>query len=402
MKIAKKLQNEKNKTYYPLNCMDVVHRFDQSDQRHLHTTPLKKTAEGYLVGRAVVTNVGVFRYRRADGSTIHELRLPEEVFAQESLDSLKLKPVTLSHPTERLDPANVATYQIGSLGDNPSNNTDGDGFHVAVDMTITRQDGIEAVNDGIRSLSMGYTCELEQAAPGACWCGMPYDYIQRKIRYDHCAVVPKGRAGDAAQLRIDEAFQVIEEYDSKTIADKGETMKKIHIDSVEYEGDEGLIRAYSEERKRADSLTTSFEKLKAEYAEKVGAIQAAGDAHKARADKAEADLKDALNPKHIDEIVATRLFIVDTATKAGIDITKDMSEETVKETVIGKVFPDIKLDGKESAYKNALFDIAAEELNKQTQRVPPTSLHRDEKTPNAEHARLSMIQKMRNAHQEKE
>ena len=61
------------------------------------TSPAETTPEGFLVARAAVTSVGVFTYRE-DGTTRRELRLPEEVFAQESLDSLKCKPLTLYHP----------------------------------------------------------------------------------------------------------------------------------------------------------------------------------------------------------------------------------------------------------------------------------------------------------------
>ena len=71
------------------------------------TSPAEKTPEGFLIARAPVTSVGVFAYRNADGTPRYELRLPEEVFSEESLNSLKMKPLTLLHPDQAVTPDNV-------------------------------------------------------------------------------------------------------------------------------------------------------------------------------------------------------------------------------------------------------------------------------------------------------
>jgi hypothetical protein len=184
-----------------------VKRYDSLDPGRWMATPFTRTTEGFLTGRVIVTNIGVFAYRNADGSVSHELRLPEEVFNSESLDSMKLKPVTNDHPSEKVTPANIKELAVGSLGSNPTSTVqertwDGytppekltDGLHVAIDMTINQADAIEDVLNGKRSLSMGYECEIEKAGEGATWLGMAYDTIQRKIRYNHCAIVD-GKSG---------------------------------------------------------------------------------------------------------------------------------------------------------------------------------------------------------------
>jgi hypothetical protein len=120
----------------------------------------------------------------------------------------------------------VKVYQVGSLGNNPSDwinsyaalNSEGaegerggsgtDGFHVAIDLVINDATAVMDVEVGKCSLSMGYECELEPAPPGATWCGIAYDGIQRKIRYNHCAIVDRARAGDAARIRMDSADAV--------------------------------------------------------------------------------------------------------------------------------------------------------------------------------------------------
>lgn len=76
----------------------TVKRFDTLDAGSWMTTKFTRTTEGFLTGRAIVTSIGVFTYQYADGTVLRELRLPEEVFAPESLESMKLKPVTNQHP----------------------------------------------------------------------------------------------------------------------------------------------------------------------------------------------------------------------------------------------------------------------------------------------------------------
>ena len=53
---------------------------------------------GYLRTTGKLTRVGIFDYRRADGSIQKELRLAEEVFRADSLGSFALVPLTNGHP----------------------------------------------------------------------------------------------------------------------------------------------------------------------------------------------------------------------------------------------------------------------------------------------------------------
>jgi hypothetical protein len=344
------------------------------------TTSFERTTDGFLLGRAIVTSVGVFTYRHEDGSVTRELRLPEEVFASDSLASMKLKPVTNDHPTEKVTPDNTQELAVGSLGSNPSSTTqkhdwDGkytdfekltDGLHVAIDMTITRADAIDDVVNGKRSLSMGYECDLEKAEEGAVWLGMAYDHIQRNIRYNHCAIVDKARAGDAAQIHLDSADAVLE--DNSTPKEGSEMgMKTIRIDGVEFQGDEGLVVKYTAEVKRADAAEKALEKANIEHKDAFSKLEAERDTAKDRADKAEADLKKAredtaLDEKRLDELVAAKLAVLDAADRAGVEVKADMSDADIKKAVITAVFPTAKLDGRDETYLSARFDSALEVL----------------------------------------
>lgn len=54
----------------------------------LDSLPLNQTyftEEGYLVDRPILTTIGIFEYTNPDGTIRRELRLPEEVFKEESV-----------------------------------------------------------------------------------------------------------------------------------------------------------------------------------------------------------------------------------------------------------------------------------------------------------------------------
>ena len=393
-----------------------IRRFDNIDHSEWMTTPFERTTEGFLKGRAIVTCCGVFTYKRADGTLQRELRLPEEVFAPATLESLKLKPVTLNHPTELVTPENADMLQVGSLGDNPSSTNQEyngygeptdlkkltDGLNVAVDMIITKKDAIDAVINGKQGLSMGYTCDIEIAEPGSTWCGVEYDYIQRNIKYNHCAIVDAGRAGDNAkiELRVDSADAVLED---KLVTKDGGTkmLKKINLDGIDYEAEESVIKALNTEKKRADDAVAELSKFKEDSAKELSVMTAERDTQKERADKAEEDLAkakaEALDSTKLDEAVNARVELYKNAEKAGVEVKNDMKDADIKKAVIAKVFPKANLDGKDSAYIDARYDATVEML---AERADSNSRQVLADTPNnhadsVDDARQRMIDKMK-------
>ena len=411
-----------------------LRRFDNIDNSQWMTTPFERTNEGFLKGRAIVTSIGVFTYKRKDGTVQRELRLPEDVFSPETLNSMMLKPVTLNHPTELVTSDNADKLQVGSLGDNPSRtkqetNWNGnpipwrevtDGINCAIDMVITRKDAIEAILNGKQALSMGYTCDLEQAQPGATWCGVEYDFIQRNIRYNHCAIVDSARAGDNAkiELRADSDDAVLEDIVTKT--DGGETMlKKINLDGIEYEAEESVIKALNAERARADQAENDAceSKKKAETMDKkvadledknkdlekrISALEAERDTAKDKADGLEKELEEAkkatLDSKEIDKAVSAKMELLHNAEKAGVEVKVDMSDMDIKKAVIASAFPKANFDGKDDVYIQARYDATVEMLceknDGETRRVTsdmPPEAHADEND-----ARAKMIERLKN------
>lgn len=406
-----------------------LRRFDNIDNSQWMTMPFSSTAEGFLKGRAIVTSIGVFTYKRKDGTVQRELRLPEDVFSPKTLDSMKLKPVTLNHPAELVTQDNAKELQVGSLGDNPSWTKEWhnrsweevtDGINCAIDMIITRKDAVNAVLNGKQALSMGYTCDLEMAEPGATWCGVEYDFIQRNIRYNHCAIVDSARVGDNAkiELRVDSDDAVLE--DMVTKLDGGTNMlKKINLDGIDYEAEESVIKALHKAEERADKAekerddacgekktmdkkVADMEKKVTEFEKRISELEAERDTANEKADSAEKKLeefkKTSMDSKEIEKMVNAKIDLLHNAEKAGVEVKSDMADVDIKKAVIAKVFPKANFDGKDDVYVQARYDATIEFLAEKTDEktkqftsdTPPVD-HADEND-----ARERMIKRMKN------
>lgn len=409
-----------------MNLKKDLKRFDNIDNSQWMTIPFERTNEGFLRGRAIVTSIGVFTYKRKDGTVQRELRLPEEVFSPLTLNSMKLKPVTLNHPTELVTQDNADKLQVGSLGDNPSWTKEWehrnweevtDGINCAIDMIITRKDAIDAILNGKQALSMGYTCDLEQAQPEATWCGVEYDFIQRNIRYNHCAIVGSARAGDNAkiELRQDSEDAILEDIVIKT--DGGKSMlKKINLDGIEYEAEESVIKALNKEKARADQAendacetkktmdkkVADMEKKVTEFEKRISELEAERDTAKDKADGLEKEneelKKTSMDSKKLDEAVKAKMELLHNAEKANVEVKDDMSDADIKKAIIVSAFPKANFDGKDDVYIQARYDATIEILCEKndgktrqvTSDLPPEN-HADEND-----ARAKMIQRMKN------
>lgn len=356
-----------------------------------------ETPEGFLKGRAVVTNVGVFPYQMADGSVMWELRPPEEVFAPASLASLKMKPLTDDHPLTAVNSDNADQLQVGSLGDEIVT----DAYRVSVPIIITKADAVSKARGGKQALSCGYSADLEMKKGN--WMGVPYDAIQRNIRYNHVAIVDRGRAGDDAVMRLDSAeFSA----DGKFVTQPNTEdvrMKAFKFDGKEFTEESDVVLALGELKTRADKAETQ----KAELEAKISAISGERDSLKDQTESLKSKLDDALTlqPKKLDEAVASRLALIVAAQKAGVELKGDESEDAIHSAVILKAFPKADLSGKDSVYLAARYDAAVETLADQAEQNDKNrdslndqgdkdSKHQDSQDPDADTARAKYHQSL--------
>lgn len=310
-----------------------------------------KTQQGYLKAPCFATRAGIFNYINNDGTIRRELRPPEEVFDSESLKTLSGIPVTLEHPPVMLDANNTAEYAKGYTGDLVEKVDD----FVSCGLTVTDINLINSVETNEkRETSCGYSCELEEVS--GIWNNQHYDAIQRKIRYNHLAIVAKGRAGSEVKVRLDSCnVQLIEE----------QIMLKVRIDNQEVELSEVAEKVISEKLKK-DSM--SLEELSAQLAllqaeieklkgEKEG-MSLEMDACKKEMDAAIAE-KEAqkMDSAKIHSAAMERVTLIKCAEKLIPQVKLDsLSNKEIKVEVIKSKKPDFKADAVSEAFVDGMFD----------------------------------------------
>jgi hypothetical protein len=160
----------------------------------------RRTADGYLAAGAHVARTGIQVYAghelgRSDLTQVRVYRPEDEVFDRASLATLANKPITVDHPPEGVSAANWRKYAAGHLGGEILR----DGDRIAVSLLLTDAGAISALEGGKQELSAGYDCAVDWTA-GRTPAGEAYDAVQRRIRFNHVALVERGRAGSSVRI----------------------------------------------------------------------------------------------------------------------------------------------------------------------------------------------------------
>lgn len=391
----------------------IEQRYDSIPLGETYFTP-----EGYLIDHPILTRVGIFEYKNPDGSIRRELRLPEEVFAPESLASYKGKPVILTHEAGMIDSDNVQQEQIGTILSEGMQ--DGDNVRAQIIIHDARK-----LDYGLRELSLGYSLDLEET-PGE-WQGQPYDAMQRNIRVNHLALVEKARAGDSARLNIDgedtqaekggntmskrkdgltpeEIAQLVEEYkkrkeqrmqgrqpDNQPAADaegeentsenqdEGEETAADPVQEVKENRDRRDAAGDCETMDEANGMIAQQDSDIQKLLEFIAQLQAKIDFDEASSEEtntdeegdpqpeaapAEEKKEESLNMDSIDAIVSQKIELIRLGDKLHMDGIETMKPMDAKKAIIKKVNPNIRLDGKDKAYIDAMYDITKESIGK--------------------------------------
>ena len=224
--------------------------------------PPVRRADGSVRYDAALTRAGVFTYMNPDGSTRKEYRSVAEVGNAESLASLELVHVTDNHPANRTDAKAVA---VGAVGTNVAF----DGRLVTASLMV-REDAVNAkIASGKVETSCGYDCVLV-LEPGVSPEGERYDVVQTCIRYDHVAIVDRGRAGPEVRIRMDAAEMQTEDLHTMSITNASPDLVKTLADLAA--ANTALVAANT----RADAAERQLAAMTAER-----------DSQRARADSAE-------------------------------------------------------------------------------------------------------------------
>ena len=170
------------------------------------------TPEGFLICHDVpIARTGpqdyLAREMMLDGDperVVTVQRYPEDVFEAATLASFEGKPVTEGHPPENVSPENYAAYTKGHV-----QNVRRSGEYIVADLYINDANLANEVRNNVkREVSCGYLCNYVPDGAG---------YKQSRIRGNHVAVVPKGRAG--AAVAIHDATPEVEKGRNKPMSE---------------------------------------------------------------------------------------------------------------------------------------------------------------------------------------
>lgn len=346
------------------DSMATVQRWDRSSGTIVshRSTP---NGDGLTV-RANLTRTGVFHYPQEDGTVRRELRLPEEVFDKDSLDSAAHATLTIDHP-ERVTPKNYKAVTVGHVAGRPTR----DGRFISGELHVRDASAIDKVEKGhLQELSCGYECKLEPKS--GTYGGEHYDAIQRNIRYNHVALLPPGhgRAGPEVRLHLDGKTSVPggspegDSYvppmpDAKTVEQQLAELKTTH---------DALVKEH--EKLKTDSATpkadaVELERLRGEMTKLTADVQrlsGENTALKATQDSANKVRQDAEEIQRFDEAVERRTTLIADARRVlGRKFDhKGQSDVAIKRAILAKLTPKVNYDGKDAGFIEGAFNVAIE------------------------------------------
>jgi len=341
---------------------------------------------GYLRAKVVLTRTGIFKYRRADGSISNELRSSKEVMNQDSLNTLENRPFTDGHPTVgRLDATNTRQLSRGMLISKAVQN----GNLVESEVLVTDQSVIDKImrkKNPVREVSCGYSADITDESGD--FNGERFDHCQTNIIYNHVALVPRGRAGAVARLRVDAEDGAVEgidlELNSVNTEDHEDLKNKQHeskedhamtikikraaITLATFKQDAFEVVVDNEETEK--SVMPALEKLDAaidhikKLEEKVSLLQGRNDE---LVEKAE------LPPERLDELGQERADILGVAHHVGLTNIDSLRNDEIKKMVVHKINPQLKLDDLDQPYINGRYDSVIDNIKKNNKAVKSLS-----------------------------
>lgn len=313
----------------------------------LNTNNVKKTDQGFLKIRMRATRTGVLDYSNHD-QKLFELKPPEEVFNQDSMNSLKNIPITIDHPHEFVDIDNISKYCVGLTGTDVKIH---DGKYLDVDATIIKRDAVSKIEEKIKNnvsqeVSCGYTVKLDDSSGE--YKNEKFDKIQRNIRYNHIACVNEGRAGSKVKI-------LNHKHNYYTINKKGDDEMDDKV--VNSQNQPIQVKLVNDGSGKPTAANSEIEALKKE----IQSLKAKSDVLNTELSKyKKADQKNN-DASEMHRKVNERIEILN---KSSTFLTKDeakglqsLSNLDIKRKVVQKSLKDIDLSKKSDEYINSAFDL---------------------------------------------
>ncbi|MFP4457560.1 MAG: DUF2213 domain-containing protein [Clostridia bacterium] len=370
--------------------MKTVQRYEEAEVLDY----VENEEDGFLTVEIAATRTGVMPYYDFDtGEVVMELKPPEEIFSDVTMESLKGVPVTDRHPPVMVDTLNWKDFTKGTthLDVRQEDNL------LVVNETLFDDNLIAYVKSGKKAqVSIGFRADLDETSGE--FEDEKYDRIQRNIRINHVAHVEQGRAGSDVGARLDSKDNKFYGYSKKEEDEKMEyakvenfwdslgvetapefdfyapeenkddvstwldefelPVKEVEVevekeDSIELEEVEIGDETISVKKEDKDKLVKVKDKLE-------GKMDSKDDKIKTLEDRI-----DELEGLDVDKIVQDRLDLVETVKDYMPKFdSSGKSEREIKTELIQKLDEDFEPEEKSDEYINARFDGALKALNK--------------------------------------
>lgn len=320
----------------------------------------RKTKDGFLIAEAFTVRTGIQTYTgdevgKPDLGIVRVYRPEEEVRSVDSMKSFSHAPITVGHPKGGVNDSNWRNLAVGEV----STEAVWDGNKIKLPLIVKDADTINQIESGTRELSAGYNCQLEWA-DGVTEDGEKYDAIQRNIRINHVAIVPRGRAGSECRIGDADNWGAVPVNTEKNHM----TMKHVVVGR-------DTVQVADSDSTRLERFISDMESThQAEIATKDAEI-ATKDRELATKDKEIADLqKKVLSDADLDKRVASRAKLIEDA--RAIDPKLEcagLSDADIRKKAVLSIRKDAV--DRPAAYMDAMFDLLADEAKKTQKNFDP-------------------------------
>lgn len=163
------------------------------------------TNNWFEVARNPLSKVGVYPYLGRSISPdlipdrLYQVYRPaEELGSEEAMRSLRLIPWVDEHVMLGSEESGLLPAERKGVQGMTGEQTEFDGETLFCNIKVISEAMKSLIDSGKEELSLGYTCEYE--ATSGTFKGQNYDFIQRNLRFNHLALVERGRMG--AEVRV--------------------------------------------------------------------------------------------------------------------------------------------------------------------------------------------------------
>jgi hypothetical protein len=279
------------------------------------------------------------------------------------MDTIKMIPITMHHPEEGYVDASVASREaIGITGESVEENGD----MVLANLVIFDEAAVRAIrNKEICELSLGYTSDIEQTSGEHE--GMPFDCVQRNIRYNHLSVVERGRAGSRVRIVTDSLGDYMTaKTDEQDIPRDAQIKAPITPRTISEEFGDYRTRTdarMDEMEKKIDKILDNFEELKGKKSDEESEEGERKEQVRkyVEGDNTQGQKRDRMDAEVRKEAERRANYLVEAFRTMPEKEFKEMHElrtDDIRDHLLKKMMPEESFSGRCGVYRDAAFDIA--------------------------------------------